>query len=259
MIHLLCHGICRLLTNMLKNFVSKRVLYRKYATTMKTATQIKLVDLNKESNFKSLNLIEGGTKAKRSFSASILDGTVFWKTCFKFYISAATQFQMKLPFDNNAMLQAQYLYPKKRKEAHSTSVISSLSFKIVSTLGNEAKKVFISSYITTVDDDIVDKIRQEWKMHQVGNIPSAYFQKDVDFSSSSSTKQKSHDAYWEKALNACAIYHGSTECSNFHHSHKKRNDSLETRAVLLIFSLELEISGVAVQSIHQNSKNGDFC
>ena len=26
-----------------------------------------------------------------------------------------------------------------------------------------------------------------------------------------------------------------------------------------MFSFELEISGVAVQSIHQNSKNGDFC
>ena len=38
------------------------------------------------------------------------------------------------------------------------------------------------------------------------------------------------------------------------HSHKKRKDSLETRAVLLIFSLKLEISGVAVQSIHQNSE-----
>ena len=38
------------------------------------------------------------------------------------------------------------------------------------------------------------------------------------------------------------------------HSHKKRKDSLETRAVLLIFPLEIEISGEAVQSIHQNSK-----
>ena len=44
------------------------------------------------------------------------------------------------------------------------------------------------------------------------------------------------------------------------HSHKKRKYSLETRAVLLIFSLELEISGVAVQSIHQNSeKCGGVC
>ena len=40
---------------------------------------------------------------------------------------------------------------------------------------------------------------------------------------------------------------------NYNHSHKKRKDSLETRAVLLIFSLELEMSGVAVQNIHQNS------
>ena len=38
------------------------------------------------------------------------------------------------------------------------------------------------------------------------------------------------------------------------HSHKKRKDNLETRAVPLIFSLELEISGVIVQSIRQNSK-----
>ena len=40
----------------------------------------------------------------------------------------------------------------------------------------------------------------------------------------------------------------------FHHSHKNRKDSLETQAMLLIFSLELEISVVAVQRIHQNSK-----
>ena len=38
------------------------------------------------------------------------------------------------------------------------------------------------------------------------------------------------------------------------YSHKNRKDSLETRAVLLIFSLELEISGVAVQRKHPNSK-----
>ena len=38
------------------------------------------------------------------------------------------------------------------------------------------------------------------------------------------------------------------------HSHKKQKDSLETRAVVLIISLELETSGVAMQSIHQNSK-----
>ena len=37
------------------------------------------------------------------------------------------------------------------------------------------------------------------------------------------------------------------------HNHKKRKDSLENRAVLLI-SLELEISEVALQRIHQNRK-----
>ena len=34
---------------------------------------------------------------------------------------------------------------------------------------------------------------------------------------------------------------------------------METRAILLIFLLELEIPGVAVQIIHQNSENGGFC
>ena len=40
----------------------------------------------------------------------------------------------------------------------------------------------------------------------------------------------------------------------YNHNHKKRNDSLETWAVLLMFLLELEISGVVVLSIHQNSE-----
>ena len=38
------------------------------------------------------------------------------------------------------------------------------------------------------------------------------------------------------------------------HTHKKWKDSLETRTLLLLFLLELEISGVAVQSIHQNNE-----
>ena len=42
--------------------------------------------------------------------------------------------------------------------------------------------------------------------------------------------------------------------SHFYHSHRKRKDSLETQAVLLIVSIELEISGVALQRIHQNSE-----
>ena len=40
----------------------------------------------------------------------------------------------------------------------------------------------------------------------------------------------------------------------FQNSHKKRKVSLETRTLLLIFSLERKISGVAVQSIHHMSQ-----
>ena len=71
---------------------------------MKPATQLKLINLNKESNSKSLNLVEVGTKAKRLLSASILDETVLHKNCLKLYISAATQVQMKLPFNNKVIL-----------------------------------------------------------------------------------------------------------------------------------------------------------
>ena len=38
------------------------------------------------------------------------------------------------------------------------------------------------------------------------------------------------------------------------HIHRKRKDSLETRTALLVFWLELEISGVAAPEIHQNSE-----
>ena len=46
----------------------------------------------------------------------------------------------------------------------------------------------------------------------------------------------------------------SVYCLQLLHSHKQQKDSLELRAVLLIFSLELEISRVAVQRMHLNSK-----
>ena len=42
------------------------------------------------------------------------------------------------------------------------------------------------------------------------------------------------------------------------YSQKKRKNSLETRDVLLIFPFEYETSVVAVQRIHQNSKEGGF-
>ena len=42
-------------------------------------------------------------------------------------------------------------------------------------------------------------------------------------------------------------------------NHRKRKNSLETGVVLLIFLLKLEISGVVVYRIHQNSKADGFC
>ena len=46
----------------------------------------------------------------------------------------------------------------------------------------------------------------------------------------------------------------SIHLNSWYHSHKKQKDSLETQVLFVIFWLELEIFGVAIQSIHQNSK-----
>ena len=45
----------------------------------------------------------------------------------------------------------------------------------------------------------------------------------------------------------------------FGHGDKKLKDSLEARGVLLIFSLEVEESGVAVQKIYESSKKWWLC
>ena len=51
----------------------------------------------------------------------------------------------------------------------------------------------------------------------------------------------------------------STSYVSSNHYHKNWKYSLDTRAVLLIFSLEFEISGMTVQRIHQNSENYGLC
>ena len=62
--------------------------------------------------------------------------------------------------------------------------------------------------------------------------------------------------FCEISKNTFFTEHSWTTAAN---SHRKRKDSLETRAALLIFLLELEMSGVAVQRIHQNSANWWLC
>ena len=67
--------------------------------------------------------------------------------------------------------------------------------------------------------------------------------------------------WWHLALVrkhfACETY--SENIGQYKHSHKKQKDSLKARAVQLIFSLELEISGVVVQSINQNIEKWWLC
>ena len=52
----------------------------------------------------------------------------------------------------------------------------------------------------------------------------------------------------------------SIRLNSWHHSYKKQIQIVwKQKSYLLIFSLELEIFGVAVKTIHQKVKNGCFC
>ena len=60
-------------------------------------------------------------------------------------------------------------------------------------------------------------------------------------------------------LDSNAIKNESIHLNSWHHSYKKQKDNLKTWMVLLILSLELEISGVVVREYLKTAKNGDFC
>ena len=55
-------------------------------------------------------------------------------------------------------------------------------------------------------------------------------------------------------LASTTIKNESIQLNSWHYIHKKKKDSLKTQVVLFIFLLELEISGIAVRRIHQNSE-----
>ena len=50
-----------------------------------------------------------------------------------------------------------------------------------------------------------------------------------------------------------------TFCSQYYKNESIHLNSWKPRLYLLIFLLELKIFGVAIQKMHQNSKNGGFC
>ena len=70
MIHLLYGGMSSLLVNVLKNFVSKKVLHDSLEgeKKMRPVTELFKLDLEKQSNLKALDLIELRTKAKTLLS-----------------------------------------------------------------------------------------------------------------------------------------------------------------------------------------------
>ena len=58
--------------------------------------------------------------------------------------------------------------------------------------------------------------------------------------------------------NLVQMEHAYYEYSTWNHSYKKRKDSTETRAVLPIILLELEISGVAIMNTLKQQKRVAF-
>ena len=66
----------------------------------------------------------------------------FQKNCLKFYQTAVTKLQNKLPLDVNLLKYAQYINPMKRNAGGATSAISNLALNMTTVLENVLENVF---------------------------------------------------------------------------------------------------------------------
>ena len=107
MIHHLYPTMLSLLYELQRKFIRKSKL------NAEDLSQNFTIDVNREKNVKPLNLIDVGSKAKPMFSQNTLipdeAQEKFQKNCLKFYQTAVTKLQNKLPLDVNLLKYAQYI------------------------------------------------------------------------------------------------------------------------------------------------------
>ena len=98
------------------------------------------------------------------------------------------------------MENTQYLNTEKQNDTNSTSAISNLALKIVNACGSKA------NHMCDVRSDVspsalVDIIRYQWKMYQLGQIPKSMYLQEQH-----SIKGRNQNSYREYALGYCGIF-----------------------------------------------------
>ena len=134
MIHMLYDDMFNLLTNLMKKFTKKTVLFNENGDFHAKENLLK-IDILKAKNNNPLNVIDIGTKAKSFFSDfSLIEDescNKFYTECLNFYMAATNFLMNSLPFDAAVIKYTQYLHHDKRNSSGAINGISNLALKIV--------------------------------------------------------------------------------------------------------------------------------
>ena len=134
----------KLLTNLMKKFIKKKVLVNKSGDFHAKENLLKM-DVLKAKNNKPLNLIDIGTKVKTFFSDFSLiedeSSSKFCTECLNFYMVATNYLMNSLQFDMIVTRYTQYLHHGKRNSPGVTNGISNLALKVV-----KVPQIFLSLF-----------------------------------------------------------------------------------------------------------------
>ena len=204
-IHLLYNSMSTLLTSLMSYFVKTTSFHIKGKLTnpKKSILDLVCVNVNAQENQKPASLIEIGTNARLKISEIPDQAKIdsFRSSCLKCYVSATDYLQKHLPFNNNVIEQSQFLHPEKRNHPSSKSAISNLALKVTKALGKKSQIVFQTN---KSDSDIVDLIRDQWRLYQVDDIPQSTYL--VDEKNEKKKNNRKSNSYWEYALKMCGLY-----------------------------------------------------
>ena len=202
MIHHLYPAMLSLLYELQRKFIRKSKL-----NAEDLSQNFTIDDVNKEKNVKPLNLIDVGIKAKMMFSQNTLipdeAQEKFQKKCLKFYQTAVTKLQNKLPLDVNLLKYTQYINPVKRNAAGANSGISNLALNMTTVLENVLENVFQLEAPTK--DEVVDKIRSQWHYFQNEELKEEWYMKGSDDDDDDKPSSRQQESYWARAQVECGL------------------------------------------------------
>ena len=193
----------KLVQNLLVKFVKSKLLYTREADgtkSFKSFGDLLSVDLNQRSCWKPLSLIDVGIKAKCCFGESLVmsdEEQTFGQNCLAFFVKSTEHLKTKLPLHSNVLKNAMFLDPVKHNDTGSLSAISNLVMDVCKPLASSLGSVFQCCHTV---DDVVDNIRNEFRMLQMDTIPDLFMTPDPLIQ-----KGRKQDSYWELAFEKAGI------------------------------------------------------